>query len=256
MTSSAYVSPMIYDILMTPGTAAEADVVERVHRRFVVGPDSELPWLEPACGSGRLLRVLAGRGRRLTGYDLDPEMIAYARDSLRRRGLQDQAVALVADMASPTAVSGRFGFAFNPWNSLRHLADDRAVLDHLRATAAVLAPRGVYVVGLSLASPLGSVPEEDVWEATRGGCRVLQVINWEPVGERIERAHVQLVVRRGAQEEFLSAGYDLRTYTDGQWRGLLASSPLRSVASLDLHGRDRGGRDLPYQLEILTHARR
>ena len=134
---------------------------------------------------------------------------------------------------------------------LRHLPDDDGVRDHLAATASSLTPGGVYAVGLSLTPPGGSPPEEDVWEAARGGCRVLQVINWEPVGERVERAHVQLVVTRGEREEFISAGYDLRTYSADQWRRLVEASPLTTVASLDLRGRDRADRDLPYQIEIL-----
>jgi len=254
MTPSGYATPSIYDILMTPGTAGEADVLERLHRRFAVGAARGAPWLEPACGSGRLLRLLAGRGRTITGYDLDPDMIAYARAGLQRRGLDGRAEALVADMASPPSARARYGFAFNPWNSLRHLPDDSAALAHLNATAESLAPGAVYAVGLSLTPADGMPMEEDVWEAARGGCRILQVINWVPVGDRVERAHVQLVVRRGEREEHCSTGYDLRSYDARQWRDLVASSSLTTVASLDVGGRDRGDRDLPYQLEILRPA--
>lgn len=241
---------------MTPGTAREADVLGRLQRRFVTGSVSALPWLEPACGSGRLLRRLAARGLKAVGYDLDRDMVAYAEAAISRRGLQNRVTVQVGDMASPPSVRQQTGFAFNPWNSIRHLRDDAAVLSHLEATAAALAPGGVYAVGLSLTAPEGDPPEEDVWTATRGRCRVLQVVNWEPADHRVERAHVQTVVRRGAQEEFLSSSYDLRTYTDEQWRDLLTSSPLRSIGAVDLHGRDRGDRDLPYQFEILTHADR
>lgn len=256
VSDDPYVAPWIYDLLMTPGTAREADVLQRIHRRWTGDAARRLPWLEPACGSGRLLRVLAGRGRRLIGYDADPAMIDYARASLDRRGLGNRARAVVADMADPGRVvrSGASGFAFNPWNSLRHLRDDAMLQAHLTATAAALAPGGVYAVGLSLADPGGIPHEEDVWTAARGRCRVLQVINWEPLSGRRERAHVQVVIRRPRGEEHRTATYDLRTYTEVQWDRAVAASPFRTAASLDLHGRPRDGRGLPYRIEVLRVA--
>jgi 2-polyprenyl-3-methyl-5-hydroxy-6-metoxy-1,4-benzoquinol methylase len=35
--------------------------------------------LEPACGTGRFLISLAKYGYRVTGYDINPKMIAYAK---------------------------------------------------------------------------------------------------------------------------------------------------------------------------------
>ena len=251
-----YVAPWVYDVLMTPGTAREADVLERIRRRWSDPVVEGLPWLEPACGSGRLLRVIAGRGRRLVGYDADPAMIAYARDALRRRGLASRVRLGTSDMAAPgdLADPASVGFAFNPWNSVRHLATDEAVASHLTATARALAPGAVYAVGLSLADPDGIPHEEDVWTAARGPCRILQVVNWEPLPGRRERAHVQVMIRRPRGEEHRAATYDLRTYTGEQWERLVARSPLRTVASLDLHGRPRDGRDLPYRIEVLRRG--
>lgn len=250
----AYPSPVLYDILMTPGTAREADVLERLHRSCVTGRAASLPWLEPACGTGRLLRLLAGRGRRVDGYDLDPAMIDHACRSLARRGLDGTAQALVGDMAAPPASRRTYGFAFNPWNSIRHLPDDASLNAHLEATLGALAPGGVYAVGLSLTPEDGDPPEEDVWTAARGRCRVVQVVNWVPAGRRRERAHVQWYVTRPRGEELLSSVYDLRTYTERQWSRALRRAGAETVMSVDVNGRDRGGRDLAYQVDILRRA--
>lgn len=256
--SSLYDAPMIYDILMTPGTAAEADVLERIHAAYVGGAARGLPWLEPACGSGRLLRVLAARGRTLVGYDLSGAMLDYARRRLR--GAAASRVSLHrADMARGPAdlTPGSCGFAFNPWNTLRHLPDDAAALAHLRATAAALHPAGCYVVGISLSDPAGEALQEDVWTGARGRCRVTQVVNYLPPdpadpADRVERALSHIVVSRPRGETHHDAVEALRTYTPDQWEDLLARSPWRVAASLDQSGRPLPEGLAPYQLDVLV----
>jgi SAM-dependent methyltransferase len=261
-----YADPSVYDILETPGTAREVDVLERIARAHgragpggpAAGAGRRGVWLEPGCGTGRYLRVLAGRGHRVIGCDREPAMIAYARRTFRRRGLARRARLLVADMASladtlPAAVAD---VAIVPVNTFRHLASDRAALAHLAGVAHVLRPGGIYVVGISLSVYGGEWPDEDVWTGTRGRCRVRQVIQYlppEPGGPhpRRERVLSHLVIERPRGAEHRDAVYGLRCYDEAQWASLVGRSPLRRLASLDARGRPRAGRRLPYQHEVL-----
>ncbi|MFH1843487.1 MAG: class I SAM-dependent methyltransferase [bacterium] len=257
--SSFYTDPVIYDILYTPGTAREVDVLERIHRQYVTDRVRSAPWLEPACGTGRYLRVVARRGYRVVGFDREVVLVDYATVALRRRGLGGRVKLFVADMVDfyPRLPTAPFGFAFNLVNSIRHLASDSAVLAHFRQMAALLAPGGRYAVGLSLHDYGMAQPDEDVWIGVRGRCRVTQVVNYLPpvVGGRTsrrERVISHLMVERPRGEEHLDAVYDLRTYDAEQWRRLLARSALRRIASLDSRGRPLGKRRVPYQIEILA----
>ena len=74
-----YSDPAVYDILHSPGTAAEVDAHEKVERALMLGrlKKSRL-WFEPACGSGRYLKVAAGRGRKVAGFDLDDGMVTLS----------------------------------------------------------------------------------------------------------------------------------------------------------------------------------
>lgn len=171
-----YADPSIYDILHTPGAAAEVTGLERMERRFLtdrgVRPGA---WLEPACGTGRYLRVAARRGRRVVGFDQSDAMIDYARARIARLGLARRATLFTADMETfdasppfkaiaPVASPGRptekpssqrpsnpakhraearchcprITFAFNLINTFRHLETDTAALAHLRALRRVL----------------------------------------------------------------------------------------------------------------------
>lgn len=254
-----YDDPVVYDILAAPGTAAELDVLDAIVAIWSVLEDGPRLWLEPACGTGRCLREWAARGRRAVGFDVSAAMASHARRRLHRRGLAAGVEVLVADMADcgDLLPPGGVDVAYLPDNSFRHLPDDRAARAHLDGMARLLRPGGVYVLGLSLTSPQGEPPDEDVWTASRGGIRVTQVVNYLPpgpdgIGPRLERVISHLVVSRAGVEEHRDHVYDLRTYTPRQWDALLGRSGLRRLASLDRLGTPRAGRDLPYQLEVLA----
>lgn len=256
-----YANPVVYDILYTPGTAAEVDALERVAGNL--GADRALTqgslWLEPACGTGRYLRVAAVRGRRCVGFDRDPGQLAYARDRrLRGRGVAP--CYHQADMTDFQAAcgldAGSVAFAFNPVNSLRHLPDDRAMLRHFARMAAVLEPGGLYVVGISLTDYEFPMPEEDVWEGRRGGCHVSQLVNYLPPEPgtplaRSERVISHLTVTRPGGVQHLDDSYVLRCYDRRQWRALLERSALSWRGSFDASGRPLEDRVVPYQLEVL-----
>ena len=232
-----YDDPSIYDILHTPGTASEVDGLERISLRFAPGRPERHVWLEPACGTARHLRVAAGRGRRVMGFDLSPAMIAYARARLASLGLAGRAELFVADMAS-FETPRRAHFAFNMINTIRHLPSDRALRDHLAAVGASLVPGGIYAVGLGFTDPREQ-PSEDVWEAARGRCRVRQVVQYlpPPSGSRRERVISHLEVVRPGSSRHIDSTYDLRTYTRAQWRRVVAGSPLVEEAVVGEHGR-------------------
>lgn len=260
-----YADPAVYDILYTPGTAAEMDALERIERRLTPGPlRPDRLWLEPACGTGRCLRVAQRRGRRVAGFDREPGMLAYAAARLGsaapRGGRPRLFAADLADFAAAARGAGlREGtvdFAFVTVNSLRHLPTDRAMLAHFGQVAVLLRPGGLYVVGLSLTDYQWLWPDEDLWTAARGHCRISQVINWlppepgTPRGRR-ERALSHLTITRPGGTEHVDDAYDLRCYDRKQWQRLLAASALAHAGSFDARGRPLPPGQWPYQLEAL-----
>jgi hypothetical protein len=254
LAAPLYADAAVYDILQTPGTAAEVDALERVEEAFGGAPSAhDRLWYEPACGTGRYLRVAAGRGRRVGGYDRDPGMVAYA---ARRLG---QAVRR-ADMTEamvPGVRPGAVAFAFNPVNTIRHLPDDGAMLAHLAQVAWLLQPGGLYVVGISLTDYGNLVDEEDLWEAARGPCRISQLVNYlmpEPgtARARTETVVSHLTITRPSGVEHRDDRYDLRCYDRRQWRRLVERSALRRLGACDAFGRVTTARHLSYQFEVLA----
>ena len=255
-----YADPVLYDILYTPGTAAEVDALERIERRHTEHSlKKNRMWFEPACGTGRYLRVAQGRGRRVAGFDLDERQLAYARGRLKcpaRHLFKADMVDFQEAFGQAGLPSGRFTFAFNPVNTLRHLPSDAAFVHHFEQMAQVMAPGALYVVGLSLTDYDWLYPEEDVWQTARGSCRVTQLVNYlppEPGTKRGRRETVisHLTVNRPRGEEHFDDSYDLHCCDRAQWRRVLKRAPVEWIASCDGSGQPLGDRVLPYQWEVL-----
>lgn len=250
-----YLSPLYYDVINTPGTAAEVNALEIVARQHATRSGPGARWLEPACGTGRYLRVLRRRGYRVAGYDPLPSMLAMARRRMARwpDGWSLSSAAFTTP-ARELAGLGRFDVACCTVNSLRHLADDDSMLAHLAQVGTLLDTGGVYLVGLDLHDP-DRLPDEDVWTGARGRLRVKQVVQYLPpkAGQRFEEVVVAMQVDRPRAQEFHHWSYRLRTYRETQWRELLERSALRRVATYDGGGRLADGSILlPYQIEVLV----
>jgi len=259
-----YQIPSLYDILHTPGTAREVDGLERTALRFshtsgARRADSMPRWLEPACGTGRYLRVAAGRGIDTLGFDRSEAMITYARrraDRVPTPGRQRYVRGEMTDFADRVG-RGWFDFAFNLINTLRHLDDDAALLAHFAQVARVLRPGGVYAVGITLSRYGLEWPSEDQWEAARGRCRVQQIVQYIPPAtqsqrrRRREQVLSHLFVTRPGGVEHVNSVYSLRTYSRRQWTRVIERSALRLVGVCDHLGNDAELGDGQYAVSIL-----
>ncbi len=258
-----YVMPEEYDVLHAAGSAEEVRVLERIEREHVrtdagvrtagrARAPRMITWLEPACGTGRLLRLAAAKGRKVVGFDLEAPMVEYASRridaAIARRSAQRPrnrgALVFRADMTDfgRRIPAHSVDLAFNLINTIRHLGSDAAMLAHFGQVARVLRPGGVYAVGLSLSSYGNEIPTEDIWVGRRGRVSVRQVVQYIPApggrgrGARDERCINHMTVTRGRREFDHDFVYSLRAYDLKQWTTLVARSALSVDAVLDDQG--------------------
>lgn len=219
-----YADPDLYDLLHADGTGDEVWLLDRVAGLHGNGSKKAL---EPACGTGRYLPGLLRRGWTVTGYDLSPKMVAYARKRLARWG--KRATIARGDMTSFRPAE-KFDLAFNLLSTFRHLLTDADALSHLRRTEEALNPGGIFVLGLDLAAYGEDQPDEEVWTATRGGRTVTHAMMTLPPTRRARRERVMNFVTlpgpRGPK--LIESSYDLRSYDAAQLAGLI----LRTKFSL------------------------
>lgn len=255
-----YGEPVLYDILHGPDTAWEVRGLFRIARRFLgEKPPATQTWLEPACGTGRYLRLAARRGVRVIGFDRSSDMVAYAKARVAAVSPPRRPQLFVGDMVGfeSEVKPGSVDMAFNLINTIRHLPSDKAMKAHLAGIARVLRPGGFYVVGISLSAYGREAPDEDVWRGKRGRCEVTQIVNYVPLttgagsGPRPEMVYSHLMVRRPSGTTHYDDSYGLRSYNLAQWRSIIARAGFTTVATIDEHGEDVPVREPGYALHVL-----
>jgi SAM-dependent methyltransferase len=124
--NNLYDLPLYYDIAFSWSLSKEAGFLIRALKYH--GNRGKLEKiLEPACGTGRMLREFAGNGVPGTGYDISIPCVDYAIKRNQKLGLDDKIDVVCDDMA--TACFGSpFDGAFNLVGSFTYLVSERKVI--------------------------------------------------------------------------------------------------------------------------------
>jgi SAM-dependent methyltransferase len=154
--------PQYYDIAFQAHTRREADFIEAACRKYC--PFAPRRFLEPGCGSGRLITELAARGYQVTGFDLSQPALTYLRRRVARRLLH--AETFEAQMSN-FRLGRPVDAAYCTVNTFRHLLTEQSACGHLKCVAGSLRRGGIYLLGLHLL-PLGADPEDNArWTQCR-----------------------------------------------------------------------------------------
>lgn len=169
MSEGLYRLPEYYDIAFSWDLSRDISIFQEFFRRFV--PFEVRSILEPACGTGRFLVALPNYGFRVTGYDHNPEMLAFARQRIDQAGVRQMASVVEGDMRTFQS-SREFDAAINSINSIGYLLTDGDILAHFRNTADSLRPGGIYIIHLACAWDNLEPHQEEGWVMERDGIRV------------------------------------------------------------------------------------
>jgi SAM-dependent methyltransferase len=105
------------------------------------------PVLDLCCGTGLAAQGFVEAGYQVTGLDLSPHMLAYARQNTAAH-IGWHARFVRAD-AARFALAGHFGLAVALYDALNHLPDLAALRSCFRCTADAVAPGGVFIFDLN-----------------------------------------------------------------------------------------------------------
>ena len=216
-----YDTPHFYDIIFDADTQKETDFLEDAAARY--GKTRGRVSLELACGSGRLLKSLGARGWSVAGFDLNPEMLAFARERLSASGIEAR---IWQDRMESFRVPGRgrFDLVHCLVSTFKYLLTEEDALACLHRVAAVLKPGGLFVLGLHLTPRRAQRPTHERWVASRDGLEIVcNTRTWPPrSGTRLEPMRSRLrVTRADGRVEEQETLWEVRSYHAAQVRSLL-----------------------------------
>jgi SAM-dependent methyltransferase len=139
-----YQRAVYYDVVFDRDVGKEVDFIAAVCRRHT-GTDLN-SMLDIACGPGYHAREFARRGVRTVGLDLRPEMVQFARDKDAAEGLAlDWLIADMRDFGLDVPVDA----AITMFDGIDALILNTDIVQHFRAVARNLNPRGLYIIDLT-----------------------------------------------------------------------------------------------------------
>jgi SAM-dependent methyltransferase len=191
--------------------------------------------LEPACGSGRLVAEMARRGHGVWGFDLNENMLDYARDRLANQKLDAKLWPdCLEDFKAP--VRHKFDLAHCLVSTFKYVLAEAGAGSHLKRVAACLRPGGLYVLGLHLTDYRSRCVEHERWVAERDGIRVVCNTRTWPADRRsrLEKVRTRLRISRNGKSWMQETHWQFRTYNAAEVKRWLRVAPeLELVACHD-----------------------
>lgn len=223
---NTYGEPKYYDLSYSWNMRDELAFLKQVFTHKIKNKKPCI--LEPACGTGRLLVPLIRSGFHCTGFDNNPEMLAYLEQKLVRNKLK--ADLFRADLATFDAGHEKFHAAFCTVDTFRHLLTDKAAITHLQRVARSLRPGGYYILGFHLLPVSGVSKQVHRWQGSRGRLTVKSEIRVLAVNRRRREETLRYTIR--AKKQKFQSRYKLRTYTWQQFRQLLSRADCFDIGAV------------------------
>lgn len=226
-----YDYPEYYDIAASWELEQDIAVLRKIIETHAIYPVRHI--LEPACGTGRYLMALAELGYRMTGYDANSRMIAFAQQRIEAQALTETINVTAGDMIVWKQENTQFDAACNLVGSLGYLLKDQDILAHLQHTGAMLRKGGSYVVQLTCAWD-GPLQSEEAWQFQQGNVQV--ATGWRIIKEdrRAKRSqHLAIMtVQDGEQQHTITDVQELRLWEYQDLQRLIQQSGVFTLDAI------------------------
>lgn len=238
---SVYQYPRYYAIAYQWNTKAECDFLEAcvsAHRR-----KNATTMLDIGCGAGRHMLDMSQRGYQVTGFDLRPEMVAFAQEQAKEAELSVQVS--VGDIRN-MSLSGSYDLAVCLMDTFRFLLTNADIARHLQKVAAHMNPEGLYVTDFWIPIKWDQAANEMYqWEQTEDQTtvKVFYVQHPEtidPIAQTFEDELVFAVDDAGEHHEIRGERTRTRLILPQEFRALVdASGAFDLVGSFAEFDRDK-----------------
>ena len=242
---SVYQHPRYYALGYRWDTAGECNFIEACLARYgkTLGKKDPKKKSKPAsvrlldigCGSGRHLIEMAKRGHDATGFDVQQEMVAFAKEQARKAKVP--AHISKGDLRA-MALTGQFDLAICMMDTFRFLLTNAEITGHLRTLGEHMSPGGLYITDFWVPMRWDQMANEIYqWEQTEDETtvRVFYLQHPEsvdPVNQTFEDELVFAIEENGESKEIRGARTRTRLLMPQEYRALVEASGAFEVLGM------------------------
>jgi len=189
--------------------------------------------LEPACGPGLFLEHAPKHGYNILGYDLNPSMIEFSKERLKKCNIPSYiADAVIGNMINEK-FDKKFDAAFICINSLGYLRRDDDIKLHFKNMSNCLNDGGLYIIELSCKCDdiRNEKKIDDTWHVSKDGIEleVLWEINWYNLEHRIRHVDFKMKVNDNGDSFFIEESHDLRLWIYDEFKEFARSAGFEII---------------------------
>ena len=178
--------------------------------------------LEAACGPGLFLEIMAIGGYNVLGFDLNPAMVEYSKNRLRKQGISIMKTdAVIANMKN-FEFAEKFDAGFVCINSLGYLKTDQEIISHFKSMNNALNKGAIYIVEISC--KCGDIKNEkkvdETWHVKED--QVELDLKWAiksyDVDKRLRNIDFKMVVNDNGSQIVVEEEHELRLWIFEEFR--------------------------------------
>jgi SAM-dependent methyltransferase len=228
-----YDYPHLYDVAFGWDAGVEVSFLEEGFRRHAAIPVRRV--FEPFVGTGRIAIELARRGYDVTGWDVNPKAIAFARTRCKEAGVH---VYLQVGDVCEWSSDRQFDAVVTLIDSFRYLLSPETAAAAVRAFYRGIQPGGVLIIGLDVGDKPVELTQEERWTMERDGTSVETAVfdMRKPgtlPGTSVARSVLHVTEADGREYEIITDD-ELRVYTRESFLQLLRDNgPFERCAVCD-----------------------
>lgn len=209
-----------------------AFVAEELAARIPAGGEV----LDLCCGQGRHAIPLAQMGFRITGIDLQENLLAVAR---QKAGAADVALTLLQGDMRELNYTAEFDTVINLFSAFGYFSDEENALV-LGLISRALRPGGIFIIDVANRDALVRHAQQHSWKRLPDGTLVISEWQWDARHGRYH--HWQLLVNEQQQREYR---HSVRVYSCSELCALLAQAGLQVENVYGSFQREALGLDTP-----------
>ncbi|MFX1279723.1 MAG: class I SAM-dependent methyltransferase [Promethearchaeota archaeon] len=209
-----YNFPKYYDKAFSRDVKSDISFFRSCFQQYSEGEVKRV--LEVACGPGMFVEILPEYGFYALGYDLSPAMVEYAKEKLKKSGLNINQADVIEGNMKNMRFDEKFDAAFICINSLGYLRTEEDISSHFKVMSESLKTGGIYIVEISCKCDdiKNEKKFDDTWYVKEENLNLelTWAVIWYDIDKRIRYVDFHMIINDHGYKKYIKEAHELRLW--------------------------------------------